>query len=94
MVTSIPADLTGKLEPAELFHEILEHRWYMCEAEGRDVPLIEAVRSYIQNILINRRDEEALIASTTEAISLPDAIPSGTILVSDDDEEGDWRDKV
>lgn len=94
VVTSIPSDLTGKLEPAELFHEVLEHRWYMCEAEGRDVPLIDAVRSYIQTILINRRDEEALIASTTEAISLPDAIPSGTILVDDDDDGGDWRDKV
>ena len=95
VVTSIPADLTGKLEPAELFHEVLEHRWYMCEAEGRDVPLIDAVRSYIQTILINRRDEEALIASTTEAISLPDAIPSGTIVVEDDDDDGgDWRDKV
>lgn len=94
VVTSIPHDLTGKLEPAELFHEVLEHRWYMCEAEGRDVPLIDAVRSYIQTILINRRDEEALITSTTESISLPDAIPSGTIIVDEDDEGGDWRDKV
>lgn len=94
VVTSIPADLAGKLEQAELFHEILEHRWYMCEAEARDVPMIDVVRSYIQTILVNRRDEEALIASTTESINLPDAIPSGTILVDDDDDAGDWRDKV
>ena len=33
-----------------------------------------------------------VIDSTTEAISLPDASPSGTILVSDDDEEGGGAD--
>ena len=51
-------------------------------------------RTDIQTILINRRDEEALITSTTESISLPEAIPSGTIIVDEDDEGGDWRDKV
>ncbi len=94
VVTSIPADLAGKLEPAELFHEVLEHRWYMSERESRDIPLVEAVRSYIQTILVNRRDEESLITGTTESIRLPEAIPSGTIMVAEDDEEGDWRDKV
>jgi hypothetical protein len=29
----------------------------------------------------------------TEAITLPSAVPSGNIEV-DEDEEGDWRDKV
>ncbi|MEO6143426.1 MAG: DUF4032 domain-containing protein, partial [Dermatophilaceae bacterium] len=26
---TVPRDLTRKLEPAEVFHEVLEHRWYM-----------------------------------------------------------------
>ena len=33
-----PASWRGKLEPAELFHEVLEHRWYLSERAGHDVP--------------------------------------------------------
>jgi hypothetical protein len=51
------------------------------------------VNSYVENVLAHRRDEEALIATPTEAITLPTAIPSGTIETTED-EEGDWRDKV
>jgi len=95
VVGAIPTEYTGRLEPAEIFHEVLEHRWYMSEAAGRDVTLIDAVRSYVANVLALRRDEEALIGgTTTESITLAEAVPSGTILVDDDDEEGDWRDRV
>ena len=27
----VPRELFAKLEPAEVFHEVLEHRWYMAE---------------------------------------------------------------
>ena len=93
VITSIPQHLTGKLEPAEIFHEVLEHRWYMSERMGKDVSLLDAVRSYVSEVLSARRDEEALIGPTTELISLNDPVPSGTIIV-DEDEAGDWRDKV
>jgi hypothetical protein len=93
VITAIPANYTGRLEPAEIFHEVLEHRWYKSENEGKDIPLIDAVRSYVNEVLASRRDEEALIAPTTESITFADPIPSGTIVV-DEDEEGDWRDKV
>ena len=95
VVGAVPSNYTGRLEPAELFHEVLEHRWYMSEKQGGDVELIDAVRSYVSDILANRRDEEALIGSlTTDSISLADPVPTGLIVVVDDDEEGDWRDKV
>ncbi|WP_324251281.1 DUF4032 domain-containing protein, partial [Nocardioides sp. Leaf374] len=29
--TTSPREARGKLEPAEVFHEILEHRWYLSE---------------------------------------------------------------
>ncbi len=93
VITSIPQHLTGKLEPAEIFHEVLEHRWYMSERLGKDVPMLDAVRSYVAEVLSVRRDEEALIGPTTELIALNEPVPSGTIVV-DEDEEGDWRDKV
>ena len=95
VVGAVPTEYTGRLEPAELFHEVLEHRWYMSEKQGGDVELIDAVRSYVSDILANRRDEEALIGSlTTDSISLAEPVPTGLIVVADDDEEGDWRDKV
>lgn len=93
VITSIPQHLTGKLEPAEIFHEVLEHRWYMSERLGKDVPMLDAVRSYVAEVLSVRRDEEALIGPTTELITLNEPVPSGTIVV-DEDDEGDWRDKV
>jgi hypothetical protein len=95
VVGAIPQEYTGRLEPAEIFHEVLEHRWYMSEKQGVDVELIDAVRSYVSDVLANRRDEEALLgAITSDSITLANPVPTGLIVVADDDEEGDWRDKV
>ena len=94
VVTAIPKNLAGKLEPAEVYHQVLEHRWYRSENENRDVPIQEAVASYISTVLVHRRDEDALIVLPTEPIDLPQAIPSGTITVQDEDGEVDWRDLV
>jgi hypothetical protein len=67
IVRSIPRELGGKLEPAEVVHEVLEHRWYMSQQEERNVPLAEAVQSYVDNILRYRRDEDAIMLSTDTA---------------------------
>ena len=85
-----------KLEPAELFHEVLEHRLHMSETQGEDVSMVEAVRSYISNVLAHRRDESAVLNGNlaTESIELADSVPTGLIVVADDDDGGDWRDKV
>jgi hypothetical protein len=58
---SVPAELRGKLEPAELFHEVLVHRWYMSEAARRDVGMEAATASYIANVLKFRPDEQAVL---------------------------------
>ena len=42
-IAAVPAELRGKREPAELFHEILEHRWFLSEAARRDVGMPAAV---------------------------------------------------
>ena len=51
VVAAIPEDLRGRLAPAEIFHEILEHRWYMSERAGRDVGTAAAARSYFERVL-------------------------------------------
>ena len=93
VVNAIPLELRGKLELAEIFHQVLEHRWYKAENEQRGIPLLEAVQSYVTNVLAFRRDEEAYLAPTTGTITLPDAVPTGMIIAIDD-EEADWRDLV
>ncbi len=74
---------------------MLEHRLKKSEEAGQDISLEDAVRSYVSDVLANRRDEASYLAtgSTTEAISLPEPVPTG-LIVAEDEEEGDWRDKV
>ncbi|MDY5153663.1 Lipopolysaccharide kinase (Kdo/WaaP) family protein [Actinobaculum suis] len=71
-IAAIPPELSGKLEPAEIFHEILEHRWFISERQGRDVPQAEAVQSFITEVLQHRRDEKAFLDATEPEI-LPEA---------------------
>jgi hypothetical protein len=94
VVLAIPKEMAGRLEQAEVFHQVLEHRWYLSEEAKEDVPLSRAVDSYVKNILAHRRDEEALITPGTGSITLPNPVPSGVIQVEEDDEDADWRDLV
>jgi hypothetical protein len=87
VIRAIPRDLRGKLEPAEVFHQLLDHRWYLSQNENRDVPLAEAVSSYIDTVLRHRRDEATVIDQPTESITLPTG-------VVEDEDEGDWRTRV
>ncbi|MBK8461904.1 MAG: DUF4032 domain-containing protein [Nigerium sp.] len=64
VVNAVPSDLRGKREPAQIFHEVLDYRWYQSQREHRDVPLTEAVHGYIRDVLSGLPDE-ALAASTT-----------------------------
>ncbi|HIZ37417.1 MAG TPA: DUF4032 domain-containing protein [Candidatus Ruania gallistercoris] len=67
-VRSIPRHLRGKLEPAEFFHELLEHRWYMAQNAGHDIAMPQAVDSYIENVLQHRPDEEAILGLDTATL--------------------------
>jgi len=60
-VRAVPRELRPKLEPAQIYHELLDHRWFLSEQQGRDVPMPEAVKSYVKNILPTRPDEEAIL---------------------------------
>ena len=50
-LAAIPPEQAAKLDPAEIFHQLLEHRWYTSERSGRDLPLAEVVPSYVQEVL-------------------------------------------
>jgi hypothetical protein len=70
IVEMIPADAAGKLEPAEVFHEVLQHRWYLAERAGHDVDLFDAAADYIDTVLTTKPDEA--ITSAPAAVT-PDA---------------------
>ena len=104
VIRAVPENLDSKLEPAEVFHQVLEHRWFMSQEQARDVPLNEAVRDYIDNVLQYRRDEEVVINPPTGTFT------AAVDIIRDEDDfeyndepmpprgadepERDWRDLV
>jgi hypothetical protein len=67
IIDAIPADLAGRLAPAEVFHEILEHRWFLSEKAGRDVGTTEAATSYFETVL-PQTPKEVTTPSVTVAL--------------------------
>jgi hypothetical protein len=57
IIARVPPQLFSKLEAAEIYHQLLEHRWHLAEKERRDVGLEEALDSYIDNVLAGAPDE-------------------------------------
>jgi hypothetical protein len=62
----IPRHFRERLEPAEVFHEVLEHRWFLSERAGCEVGILEATRAYVDEVLA-RRPEEAIAATDPAA---------------------------
>jgi hypothetical protein len=65
VVAMVPPAHRGKLEPAELFHEVLVHRWYLSERAGHEVDIFETARDYI---------DSQLTAKPDEAVAAPDTV--------------------
>jgi hypothetical protein len=59
-VAAVPVELYGKRQIAEIFHEILEHRWYLSEQSGTDVGMQAAVASYVSGVLPHAPDERTV----------------------------------
>jgi len=60
-VAAVPEQLWTALPASEIFHEVLEHRWFLSEKAGKDVGIEQAVRSYVANELPKRRPERVVI---------------------------------
>ena len=93
-IAAVPAEMRSKLEPAEIFHEVLEHRWYMSEAAGYDVSMQDAVADYVANVLANRPDEHAVISGNEQLRpNVLDDIDYATGTSDEDDAEFAARDQ-
>jgi Domain of unknown function (DUF4032)/Lipopolysaccharide kinase (Kdo/WaaP) family len=51
VVRAVPAGLRGRLAEVEIFHEVLEHRWFLSEERGHDVGTLEAATDYFRSEL-------------------------------------------
>ncbi len=70
VIAGVPPTMHGRLQAAELYHQILEHRWFLSEHQGRDVPMDEAISSYVGDILAPAPDEQLRIDPPTGEIYL------------------------
>jgi tRNA A-37 threonylcarbamoyl transferase component Bud32 len=68
IVAMIPSDATGKLEPAEVFHEVLQHRWFLAEQAGHDVDTFDAAADYIDKVLRQKPDEAITSAAAAPEV--------------------------
>jgi hypothetical protein len=69
VVRAVPADLRGKLEPTEVFVQILEHRWYLSERAQRDVGMPAAISAYLADVLTYRPDEQAVLGFEVDELA-------------------------
>jgi tRNA A-37 threonylcarbamoyl transferase component Bud32 len=63
-VAAVPDELWGRLPAAEVFHQVLEHRWFLSEKAKKDVGIDEAVRSYVRSELPTRPPERIVLAAS------------------------------
>lgn len=61
VIAAVPPNLARKLEPAQIFHEFLDHRWYLAQQAGHDVPIDDVIASYVDSVLPTKRDEAVLL---------------------------------
>jgi Domain of unknown function (DUF4032)/Lipopolysaccharide kinase (Kdo/WaaP) family len=60
-VAAVPPELWGKRDAAELFHEALEHRWFLSQRAGEDVGMMPAVEAYVEDVVRHAPDERAVL---------------------------------
>lgn len=51
LAARVPVELRDKLDPVQVFHEVLEHRWFLSERAGHDVGTEAAAAAYFDQIL-------------------------------------------
>jgi hypothetical protein len=69
VVRAVPANLRRKLEPQEIFTQIIQHKWLLSEQAGRDVGMAPAVQSYLTDVLAYKPDEQAVLGVEVGALN-------------------------
>jgi hypothetical protein len=70
-ILAVDPELRNKLEEAELYLQISEHRWLMSEQAGHDVGLDAAVAAYSEDVLTHAPDERLVLPGPDLTLELP-----------------------
>jgi Domain of unknown function (DUF4032)/Lipopolysaccharide kinase (Kdo/WaaP) family len=68
IMARVPAEMFEKLEAAEIYHQLLEHRWFLSEQAGKDVSLEDALDSYLADVLRDAPEEKVWLDEPTQEI--------------------------
>ncbi len=60
-IAAVPAELRARLVDPEIYHQVLDHLWFLSEEAGHDVGLEEAVSSYVAEVLAKAPDERVVL---------------------------------
>ena len=96
LVQSVPMDLRAKLEPAELYHEMLEHRWFLSERAGAEISMAEAAQSYLNTVLRELPDEEVAVSAMESTGPLANPFDPSQGLIDEEYEKpyDPWEDEA
>jgi hypothetical protein len=96
IVQSVPIELRAKLEPAELYHEVLEHRWFLSEAAGAEVAMEEAAQSYMNTVLRGLPDEAIAVSAMESMEQLANPFDPSQGFADDESEKpyDPWEDEA
>ncbi len=67
-IAAVPEDLWAALPAAEVFHQVLEHRWFLSEEAGKDIGIDKAVESYVESELPMLRAERIVLEEEAEEV--------------------------
>ena len=65
-IAAVPENLWAALPAAEVFHQVLEHRWFLSEEAGKDIGIDKAVESYVESQLPMLRAERIVLEEEAE----------------------------
>jgi hypothetical protein len=69
-ISAIPPHLSARLEPAEAFHQYLEHRWFLSEQAGQRVAEDVAMRSFVDDVLAAKPEERLVRPDLTGELDI------------------------
>ena len=94
IVQSVPMELRAKLEPAELYHEMLEHRWFVSERARAEISMVEAAQSYVNTVLRGLPDEEVAVSAMESERPLANPFDPSQGFADDEDQKpyDPWED--
>ena len=96
IVQSVPMELRAKLEPAELYHEVLEHRWFLSEEAATEVSMEEAAEQYMITVLRGLPDEAVAVSAMESMGPLANPFDPSQGFADDDHEKpyDPWEDEA